>query len=228
MYSFHIYLRGGLNPGGAPPGGKPAGGKPGAPGNPAGGNPPGKPGGGAPRPGKPGGAGPPGKPGKAGGGAAPPTPAAGPASEMGAAAPRPAALATPGPAARVVATPPTVDFPSRVLGSAGGGDSTDRDTIWAPRTMVKPRVRFSSCSMVWVVEDDAPGAEDWACFFLIRRNSSVSARTRFMCCICVSGPPKGNIDSMAATYLVEGEQLPGHLAAVIEGYSHPVVDLTHC
>lgn len=130
-----------------------------------------------PRPGNPGA---PGKPGNGGG--APPTPAAGPASEIGAAAPRPAGRATPGPAVSVEATPPP-DLPRRALGSAGGGDSTDSDTIWAPRTIVRPRVRFSSCSITCPADDDAPGAEGLFCLRLTRRNSSVSARTRFMCCL---------------------------------------------
>jgi hypothetical protein len=100
---------------------------------------------------------PPGKPGAGGkppngGGMGPPTPAAGPygesafytlqktfrqghtAREGAAAAPRPAARATPGPAARVDEMPPVVAFPSRALGSAGGGDSTEKVTICAPRT----------------------------------------------------------------------------------------------
>jgi len=130
-----------------------------------------------PRPGKPPGA--PGKPGNGGG--APPTPAAGPASDMGAAAPRPAGRATPGPAERADATPGPVAFPRRALGSAGGGDSTERETMCAPRTIVRPKVRFSSCSTVWAA-DDAPGAAGLLCLRLTRRNSSVSARTRFMCC----------------------------------------------
>lgn len=138
-----------------------------------------------PRPGKPGGAAP-GNPGNGGGGAAPPTPAAGPASEIGAAAPRPAGRATPGPAWSVEASPPPVDFPRRALGSAGGGDSTESETIWAPRMIVRPNVRFSSCSTVWTAGADEPGAAGLFCLRLMRRNSSASARTRFMCCQNVS------------------------------------------
>lgn len=130
-----------------------------------------------PRPGKPGA---PGKVGK-GGGAAPPTPAAGPAREIGAVAPRPAGRATPGPAVSAVAMPVPAVLPRRALGSAGGGDSTDRETMCDPRTIVRPKVRFSSCSTVWAVDEDAPGAAGLFCLRLIRRNSSVSARTRFMC-----------------------------------------------
>lgn len=76
--------------------------------------------------------------------------------------------------------PPVVAFPSLALGSAGGGDSTERETMWAPRTMVRPRVRFASVSTVWLApEPGAPPA--FACFDLIFRNSSVSARTTFIC-----------------------------------------------
>jgi hypothetical protein len=128
-----------------------------------------------PRPGKPGA---PGKLGKPGGGA-PPTPAAGPAREIGGAAPRPAGRATPGPAVSPAVRPAPVDLPRRALGSAGGGDSTESETMWAPRTIVRPRVRFSSCSTT--AADDAPGAAGLFCLRLLRRNSSVSARTRFMC-----------------------------------------------
>lgn len=124
----------------------------------------------------------PGAPGNWGGkaGAPAPTPAAGPAREVGA-APRPAGRATPGPEVRPVGRPPVVVFPRRVLGSAGGADSTERETIWAPRRMVKPSVRFSSDSMSWVAGPAAPGAAGLFCFRLTRLNSSVSARTRFMC-----------------------------------------------
>jgi len=96
------------------------------------------------------------------------------------AAPRPAGRATPEPAASVVPMPPVAGFPSRAVASAGGGDSTERDTIWEPRRIVKPRVRFASCSTVWL-EPLAPSAPDFCCFDRIRRNSSVSASTRFMC-----------------------------------------------
>lgn len=66
------------------------------------------------------------------------------ARATGGAAPRPAGRATPGPDCRVEEIPPVVDLPSRVLGSAGGGDSTDKETMCAPRTIVRPSVRFSS------------------------------------------------------------------------------------
>jgi hypothetical protein len=50
----------------------------------------------------------------------------------------------------------------------------------APRTMVRPRVLFSSDSIICAPEP-LPGAEGLFCLRLTRRNSSVSARTRFMC-----------------------------------------------
>lgn len=145
--------------------------------------------GGPPRPANPGGA-PPGKPpgGKPGnppGGAGPPTPVAGPLNPTG--KPLPAGLLIPGPAAKfggAVPAPPGALAPNREDGSAGGGPSTEQETIWVPRTIVKPNVRFSSVSTRACVV--LPGA-DWAPFvgFLFtRRNSSVSARTRFICCSC--------------------------------------------
>lgn len=198
-----------MKPGGGPPApGNPGGAKPpGAPGKPAGGKPAGAPGnpGGAtirgqymasikskaekkerdgqhirpPRP-KPGA---PGKAGGKGGPPGPPTPTAGPASVMGTGAPRPAGRATPGPAAKPDVTATVGALPSRALGSAGGGDSTERETMWAPRTMMRPSVRFSSRSMVVVVDwpEVAPGAAGLVSLRRMRRNSSVSARTRFMC-----------------------------------------------
>ena len=58
--------------------------------------------------------------------------------------------------------------------------------MFVPRTMVRPRVRFSSDSMrVLLGAGVLPGAvveEDFVGFRLTRRNSSVSARTTFMCC----------------------------------------------
>ena len=53
----------------------------------------------------------------------------------------------------------------------------------APRTIVSPSVRFSSDSTRGAELLAAPGAaEAFACLRLTRLNSSVSARTRFMCC----------------------------------------------
>jgi hypothetical protein len=153
---------GGAKPGG-PPGGPP---KPGGA-KPAGGKPGGKPGG-APRPAKPG----------------PPTPAAGPCSPMP--APLPAGLLIPGPAAIAAAAPapPGALFPSLALGSAGGGPSREADTTLEPRIIARPSARFSSVSTVWL------GAPPGAAAFVLRftlRNSSVSARTRFMCCELLVG-----------------------------------------
>lgn len=147
------------------------------------------------------------------------------ARATGGAAPRPAGRATPGPDCRVEEIPPVVDLPSRVLGSAGGGDSTDKETMCAPRTIVRPSVRFSSCTTDCVAPAAAPGAAGLFCF-LMRRNSSVSARTTFMCCgdIVSKGLFHG-VSWVGRSYLVEGQHLPGHLAAIVESDSHPVVDL---
>lgn len=146
------------------------------------------------------------------------------ARATGGAAPRPAGRATPGPDCSVEEIPPVVDLPSRVLGSAGGGDSTDKETICAPRTIVRPSVRFSSCTTACAAPGAAPGAAGLFCF-LMRRNSSVSARTTFMCCEdIVSNGPWYEI-AQSGTHLVKGQHLPGHLAAIVQSNSHPVVDL---
>jgi hypothetical protein len=80
------------------------------------------------------------------------------------------------------AAPPGALVPNLEEGSAGGGDSTEREIIWAPRTIVNPNVRFSSDSTSGA-EVLAPGAaEVFAGLRLTRLNSSVSARTRFICC----------------------------------------------
>lgn len=147
------------------------------------------------------------------------------ARATGGAAPRPAGRATPGPDCRVEEIPPVVDLPSRVLGSAGGGDSTDKETICAPRTIVRPSVRFSSCTMACAAPGAAPGAAGLFCF-LMRRNSSVSARTTFMCCGGIVSKALGHgVSWLENSYLVEGQHLPGHLAAIVQSDSHPVVDL---
>lgn len=147
------------------------------------------------------------------------------ASATGGAAPRPAGRATPGPDCRVDEIPPVVDLPSRVLGSAGGGDSTDKETMCAPRTIVKPSVRFSSCTTDCVAPAAAPGAAGLFCF-LMRRNSSVSARTTFMCCEdIVSKALVHGVSWLRGSYLVKSQHLPGHLAAIVQSDSHPVVDL---
>lgn len=112
--------------------------------------------------------------------------------------------------------------------------------MWVPRTMVRPRVRFSSVSIradVEVLLVAAPGAEEepFVGFRLTRRNSSVSARTRFMCCEKErervsdwdyrSRDLGGGEEGLGGSYFVESEHLAGHLSAVIESYSHAVVDL---
>ena len=149
----------------------------------------GPPPGGPPRPPNPGGA-PPGNPpggnpGKPPGGAGPPSPAAGPPSPTG--SPLPAGLLIPGPAANVggaVPVPPGAPVPKRAEGSAGGGPSTEQETMCVPRTMVRPNVRFSSVSTS-AGAAELPGADcaPLVGFLLTRRNSSVSARTRFICYI---------------------------------------------
>lgn len=145
----------------------------GPPGGPGGTPLPGNPGGGAP--GKP----PGGKPPKPAGGGGPPTPAAGPPSPIG--NPRPAGLLIPGPAASVGGTPPGTPLavvPNRADGSAGGGPSTEHDTTCVPRRIVRPNVLFSSVS----TNGPFPPCGPFACLRLTLRNSSVSARTRFICC----------------------------------------------
>jgi len=147
----------------------------------------GPPPGGPPRPGKPGGA-PPGNPpgganpGNPPGGAGPPTPAAGPPNPTG--NPRPAGRLIPGPADSVggAPAPPGALAPSRAEGSAGGGPSTEHEMMCVPRTIVRPSVRFSSDSTRAGVEV-LPGADcaPLVGFRFTRRNSSVSASTRFMC-----------------------------------------------
>ena len=91
--------------------------------------------------------------------------------------PRPAARATPGPVASAAAVvgPPDV-VPSLAAGSAGGGPSTDNDMTCAPRMIVSPMARRSSVSVTCCA---APGAA--LPLRRVRRNSSVSARTRFIC-----------------------------------------------
>lgn len=152
------------NPGGGPP--KPGGGPPGN-----GGGPPLPPNPGAPAPGNPN------PPGTGGGG--PPTPIAGPPSPIG--NPLPAGLEIPAPG--VNAAPVGAAVPRRAEGSEGGGPSTLQDTMLVPRRIMRPSVRLSSVTWGWSVEAE-PGAVE-ALFFegrlTRRRNSSVSARTRFMC-----------------------------------------------
>jgi hypothetical protein len=191
---------GGAKPGG-PPGGPP---KPGGA-NPAGGKPGGGNPGGPPRPANPG----------------PPTPAAGPCSPMP--APLPAGLLIPVPVAIATGTPaaPGALVPSLALGSAGGGPSREQDTTLDPRTMAKPRARFSSVSTVcWA---PPPGAPALVLRFT-RRNSSVSASTRFMCC-AVSVEALAVCSLCNRAHLVEGQHLAHELSSVLHGCAHLVVDL---
>ena len=62
--------------------------------------------------------------------------------------PRPAGRATPGPVAATPAPPGgavgAAPEPRRAEGSAGGGPSTERETMVTPRRIMRPRVRFSS------------------------------------------------------------------------------------
>lgn len=190
---------GGAKPGG-PEGGppKPGGAKP-AGGNPGGANP-----GGPPRPAKPG----------------PPTPAAGPCSPIP--APLPAGLLIPGPAAMAAGAPapPGALFPSLALGSAGGGPSREQDTTLEPRIIASPRARFSSVSTVcWALP---PGAALALRFTL--RNSSVSARTRFMCFEVLVGVFRFRATN-ANAYLVKCQHLANELPAILHCSTHLVVDL---
>lgn len=127
-----------------------------------------------PRPGKPG-APAPGKPGKP----APPTPAAGPCNPIP--APLPAGRDIPGPACIAAGTPPPGALvPSLAAGSLGGGPSTEHAITFAPLTIAKPSMRFSSLSTVCCAVA-APGAPLPFVLRFTLRYSSQSARTRFMC-----------------------------------------------
>ena len=144
------------------PGGMPDGGKPCA-----------KPGGGPPLPGNPCG-----KPG-------PPTPAAGPCNPA-APLPRPAGRLIPGPACIAVGAAAAPEFwLNLAAGSEGGGPSTEHDTTVAPLMMARPSMRFSSVSTTCPAPL-APGALLDLDLRFTLRNSSQSARTRFMCCEKVS------------------------------------------
>jgi hypothetical protein len=77
---------------------------------------------------------------------------------------------------------PGAVVPSRAAGSAGGGPSMEQETTVAPRMIARPSMRFSSVSTNAL--SFVPGAAPAVCFALrlTFRNSSQSARTRFMCC----------------------------------------------
>lgn len=108
--------------------------------------------------------------------------------------------------------------PRRAAGSAGGGPSTDNEMTCAPRMMVSPIARLSSVSVTCCV---APGAA--FPFRRVRRNSSVSARTRFMC--YEEAVSTAILWRVCDTNLVEGEHLPDHLSAILKRDFHAVVDL---
>lgn len=92
-----------------------------------------------------------------------------------------------------VGAPDIVPAPSRAEGSAGGGPSTDRETMVTPRRMIRPRVRFSSevvgatfgalemnqFRKPWLGKRGL--MHDLVGFLFMRRNSSVSERTIFIC-----------------------------------------------
>ena len=96
-----------------------------------------------------------------------------------------------------------------------------------PRRIIRPRVRFSSTASAAAAEPGAAGAEDLAVRLRVLRNSSVSARTRFMCFwSCQFGAHREGIcvGGGGETYFVESEHLPCHLSAIVECYPHAVVD----
>lgn len=89
-----------------------------------------------------------------------------------------------------------------------------------PRTMVNPSVRFSSDSTRGA--GVLPGACVFATFLFTRRNSSVSARTRFMYCPL---SVQGCSCSGTRPNLVECQHLPSHLPSIIQYDAHTIVDL---
>ena len=120
--------------------------------------------------------------------------------------------------------PPGVLFPSLALGSAGGGDSAVREMICAPRTMVKPSVLFSSFSTTCPLTVD-PGAAGLFCLRLTRRNSSVSARTMFICCGQSLADIHGYVTWEERAYFIECQHLTGHLTSIVHDETHAPVDL---
>ena len=85
---------------------------------------------------------------------------------------------TPGPEAIGVAAAALSDLPNLADGSEGGGDSTDTETMFAPRRITRPSDLFSS---VTVPETGSEPGADFFCCDLILRNSSESANMRFIC-----------------------------------------------
>jgi hypothetical protein len=112
------------------------------------------------------------------GGGGPPIPIAGPPSPTG--KPLPAGLLMPVPACMAAGAPPGALWPNLADGSDGGGPSTEHETMWVPRRIVRPSVRFSSDSTAAPADPGAGGAV-FVFFLFTLRNSSVSARTRFIC-----------------------------------------------
>lgn len=78
----------------------------------------------------------------------------------------------------------------------GGGPSTERDTTVSPRRITSPKDLFISCS--------GPASVS-PCFFfgLTRRNSSQSARTRFMCLSKASIWPMKARPSLIVTFSLQ-------------------------
>ena len=161
-------------------------------------------------------------------------PTAGPA-RPGIATPRPATgLVTPNPCC-IPPTPPAAtpppDGPNRELGSAGGGPVTVDETIVAPRRMTSPSVRRSSVSTN--AGSDSLDVAVLVALRLIRRNSSASARTTFMCWVMSVSQweEKGPYVWLRAgasrdmSHLVKGQHLALHLSAFREGDAQAVVDL---
>lgn len=111
--------------------------------------------------------------------------------------PLPAGLAIPGPGWMGVCDVPAPE-PTGSLdaGVSVGGPSTDRETIVMPRRMMRPRVRFSSTSVVGAL------GLDFVALRFVRRNSSVSARTTFMCLSNASKVPVNCLLSFNVTRIL--------------------------
>ena len=152
-------------------------------------------------------------------------PAAGPCSPIP--APLPAGLEIPGPACMAVGVDvaPGALVPSLAAGSEGGGPSTEHETTVAPRMIASPSMRFSSVSMTcpaW----PAPGAPLVLLLRLTLRNSSQSARTRFMCYYVLADSTGEH--SREKQYLIKCQHLSNKLSSIVHGGSHSVVDLAQC
>ncbi len=121
--------------------------------------------------------------------------------------------------------PPGALLPRRAEGSCAGGDRGWTVTTCMPRMMVRPSVRFSSFSVI-----TSSSSSVWGCVRLrMRRNSSVSASTTFMCCAPVSqeraqSTTRGK--EMEPAHLVKGQHLTLHGSGIKHGNLHPPVDLS--